>query len=85
MNKIINYSMNHMAEIDSALIEISQLGDLIWQMKADSVSFWALKFSVYKLSRLIFHCFHFGSDVHINFSTCLSRCQMKGINTHLWL
>jgi hypothetical protein len=28
MNRITNYSINHMAEIDSVLIAISQLGDL---------------------------------------------------------
>jgi hypothetical protein len=74
-----------MAEIDSVLIAISQLGDLTWKMKANSVSFWALKSSVYKLSRFIFQCFHFGPVVHINFSTCLCWCQMKGVNKHLWL
>jgi hypothetical protein len=29
MNRITNYSMNHISEIDSVLIEISQLRDLI--------------------------------------------------------
>jgi hypothetical protein len=82
MNRITNYSKNYMAEIDSVLIEISQHGDLIWKMKADSISLWVLKSSVYKLYRLIFQYFHFGPDVHINFATCLCRCQMKGVNKH---